>query len=97
MVIEGLHIEPELFYSYSNDLDVNLFLLTVSDHRVHKERIKQKCNYRPELMDRLDKYFPKIRTLQDLLTEEAKKYHVKIVETGSNLKEPLGEIKEYLK
>ena len=67
IIIEGLHIEPELFYSYYNELNINIFMLKIEDEVRHIERIKQKCDYRPELLDRLTKYFPHIRTVQNLL------------------------------
>tara|TARA_Y100000310_G_scaffold332096_1_gene407006 strand:- start:2152 stop:2748 length:597 start_codon:yes stop_codon:yes gene_type:complete len=97
MIIEGLHIEPELFFSYSDDLDIDIFLLAVSDSGVHRERIKQKCDYRPELMVRLDKYFPHVRTLQGLLLKEAEQYPIRVIETGVSMEDSLNQMREHLK
>ena len=97
MIIEGLHIEPKLFFSYDSELDVHIFLLYVSNEEKHKERIKQKCDYRPKLLKRLERYFPHIRTLQGLLIEEAKHYPVEIIETGVSKESSLKRIKGLLK
>jgi len=97
MIIEGLHIEPELFFSYSANLDVDIFLLMVTDEEMHKERIRQKCLDRPTLLKELDSFFPHIRILQGLLIEEARKYPIKLIETGIVMDESLKQIRDALK
>jgi len=97
MIIEGLHIEPKLFFSYSTDLDIDLFLLNVADEEIHKKRVVQKCSYRPELLKQLDTFFPHIRTLQGLLLDEAKEYPINVIETGIKMDDSLRQIKRMLK
>lgn len=94
MIIEGLHLEPKLFELYKRDLETKLYILVVSNEERHKERIRQKCNYRPELLLRLEKYFPYIRTIQELLIEEGRKFGVDIIETGSDIENSLKEIED---
>jgi 2-phosphoglycerate kinase len=97
MIIEGLHIDPKLFYSYQNDLDVTIILLRVSDEEKHKKRIKEKCDYRPELLVKLEEYFPYIRDIQRLLEEEARSFGIETVETGVDIAMSLEDIRLRLK
>jgi len=97
MIIEGVHVDPELFYKYKKDLSVNLFLLDISKEAIHKDRIRQKCSYRPELLKDLDNFFPHIRALQELLLEEARKYDMKIIETGDGINSSLDRMREILR
>jgi 2-phosphoglycerate kinase len=97
MIIEGIHIDPKLFMCFKDSLNIHLFLLRIEDPIVHKKRIEEKCNYRPSLMTRLDKYFPYLRKLQTLLLEEAKYTEVNIIETGKPINEAIKQIKDMLR
>lgn len=97
MIFEGIHIDPALFSRYETDLAVNLFLLVIGDPRIHEERIREKCSYRPTLLRRLEEYFVRIRALQDLLIGEAKSQKVQVVDTGDNIENCLHGIREKLR
>tara|TARA_Y100000310_G_scaffold200887_1_gene200982 strand:+ start:2278 stop:2877 length:600 start_codon:yes stop_codon:yes gene_type:complete len=92
MIIEGIHIEPELFYSFENSLDINLFLLYVKDKDMHKERIAEKCDYRPSLLKRLDENFLYVRELQDILLKEAKDFSINVINNENKSKETIESI-----
>lgn len=97
MIIEGVHIDPELFYKYKDNLDIHLFLLNIEKEEIHKDRIRQKCSYRPDLLKDLDYFFSHIRILQDLLLEESKKYGMEIIETGMSMGSSLNQIRGSLR
>lgn len=96
MVIEGVHIIPEHFLSFTNDMDITLFLLHIDDSKKHKERMLDKCSYRPGLLTRFEKYFDHIRQLQRSLLIEAQSLPIKIIETGVSLESAITTMKNSL-
>ncbi|NCO11042.1 hypothetical protein GW924_00340 [Candidatus Pacearchaeota archaeon] len=96
MIFEGIHIDPRRFFGIRG-IDVNLFLLHVSDRKVHEEHTRQKCAYRPELMDRLETNFSYIEEIQRGLLKEAREIGgIGIIETGDSIKEAVSKIREGL-
>jgi len=94
MIIEGVHINPEVFLEYQNELDIKLFILTITNKDIHKARINQKCDYRPELLKRLEINFQYIRDLQERCKEEAEKFPVHQIETGYPITNALNKMRE---
>ncbi|MDP1694625.1 MAG: hypothetical protein Q8L34_03730 [Candidatus Woesearchaeota archaeon] len=96
MIIEGVHIIPEHFLSFARDMDITLFLLHIDDLKKHKERMLDKCCYRPGLLTRFEKYFDNIRQLQRSLLIEAQDSPIKIIETGVSLESAITTMKSFL-
>jgi len=84
MIIEGIHISPDVFQEYEGLLDTRPILITVKDKNIHWERIKQKCLDRPALLKRFAPYFDIARDLQDFLIEEAEIYGIPIIDNSRN-------------
>ena len=89
MIIEGIHIDPRYFQAFNDNLDIRLFFLHVENSGKHKERIVQKCDYRPTLLERLERYFPRIRELQEMLLNEARDHAIPIIETGNSINDAM--------
>lgn len=71
MILEGVHISPEIFQEYSSLLEVTPLLVTIKDKEVHWARVQEKCKDRPALLKRIEPHFDTARDLQEFLIEEA--------------------------
>ncbi len=92
IILEGIHISPEVFQEYGDLLDAKPFLITISDKKIHWERLEEKCKDRPALLKRITPHFEIARSLQDYLVEEANKCHVPIIDNSNGKDETIESI-----
>ena len=97
MILEGIHISPEVFQEYGSLLDARPILITIPDRTIHWARIKEKCKDRPTLLERITPHFDTARKLQDYLIEEAKRCNVPIIENSGKKETTIDSIMEHLK
>lgn len=97
MILEGIHISPEVFQEYEDLLDQKPFLITIPNKTVHWGRIKEKCKDRPALLRRITPHFDIVRGLQDYLINEAKEYNIPVIDNSNGKEETLESIISYLK
>lgn len=84
MVFEGIHFNPETYFQYGDSIRARPVLITVKDESTHIQRLKDKCQGRQGLYDRIMGYFHSVRSIQEFLIQEAEEYNIPVIDNDKD-------------